>query len=77
MARVLVLTGDAAEELDTMYPIFRLRESGHEAVVAAPATLSAGRREARLRQPRERPAAAPRTATESTICHEATHKIPG
>jgi protease I len=38
MARVLILTGDAAEELDSMYPVFRLRESGHEAVVAAPTT---------------------------------------
>lgn len=36
MARVLVLAGDAAEELDSMYPVFRLREDGHEAVVAAP-----------------------------------------
>ena len=35
MARVLILTGDAAEELDSMYPVFRLREGGHEAVVAA------------------------------------------
>ncbi|MFG2078085.1 DJ-1/PfpI family protein [Nonomuraea maritima] len=38
MTRVLVLTGDAAEELDTMYPVFRLREGGHEAIVAAPTT---------------------------------------
>jgi deglycase len=38
MARVLVLVGDAAEELDSMYPVFRLREGGHEAVVAAPTT---------------------------------------
>jgi protease I len=38
MARVLVLTGDAAEELDSMYPVFRLREGGHEAVVSAPTT---------------------------------------
>jgi protease I len=38
MARVLVLAGDAAEELDSMYPIFRLREGGHEAIVAAPTT---------------------------------------
>lgn len=38
MARVLVLAGDAAEELDTMYPVFRLREAGHQAVVAAPTT---------------------------------------
>ncbi|MEJ2858525.1 MULTISPECIES: DJ-1/PfpI family protein [unclassified Saccharothrix] len=36
MARVLVLVGDAAEELDSMYPVFRLREAGHEAVVTAP-----------------------------------------
>lgn len=38
MARVLILLGDAAEELDSMYPIFRLREAGHEAVVTAPTT---------------------------------------
>src|SRR4051794_7851109 len=38
MARVLVLAGDAAEELDSMYPVFRLREGGHAAVVAAPTT---------------------------------------
>jgi hypothetical protein len=30
MARVLVLTGDAAEELDAMYAVFRLREGGHD-----------------------------------------------
>ncbi len=35
MARVLILTGDAAEELDSMYPVFRLREAGHDAVVVA------------------------------------------
>ncbi len=38
MARVLVLVADAAEELDSMYPVFRLREGGHEAIVAAPTT---------------------------------------
>src|SRR6266545_323244 len=38
MARVLILTGDAAEELDSMYPVFRLREGGHAAIVAAPTT---------------------------------------
>jgi protease I len=38
MSRVLVLTADAAEELDSMYPLFRLREGGHEAIVAAPTT---------------------------------------
>ena len=26
--KVLVLVGDAAEELDAMYPIYRLREAG-------------------------------------------------
>lgn len=38
MARVLALTDDAAEAPDSMYPVFRLREGGHEAVVAAPTT---------------------------------------
>ena len=38
MARVLMLVGDAAEELDSMYPLFRLREDDHEVVVAAPTT---------------------------------------
>ena len=32
--KVLVLVGDAAEELDAMYPIYRLREGGYDAVVA-------------------------------------------
>jgi len=32
----LVLVGDAAEDLDTMYPIYRLREAGYEVHVAAP-----------------------------------------
>lgn len=36
MKRVLVLTGDACEDLDAMYPIYRLREAGYEVVVAAP-----------------------------------------
>ena len=35
MQRVLVLTGDAAEELDVMYPVYRLREAGYAADVAA------------------------------------------
>jgi protease I len=38
MARVLILAGDAAEELDTMYPVFRLREVGHHAIITAPTT---------------------------------------
>jgi protease I len=36
MAKVLLVIGDAAEVLDTMYPLFRLREDGHEVVVAGP-----------------------------------------
>ena len=37
MAKVLLVIGDAAEVLDTFYPLFRLREEGHEVVVAGPA----------------------------------------
>ena len=37
MARVLLVIGDAAEVLDTMYPLFRLREEGYEVHVAGPA----------------------------------------
>jgi protease I len=33
--KVLVLCGDAAEELDAMYPVFRLKEAGYEVHVAA------------------------------------------
>lgn len=36
MAKVLIVIGDAAEALDTMYPLFRVQEDGYEAVVAAP-----------------------------------------
>ena len=36
MAKVLIVIGDAAEALDTMYPYFRVREEGFEAVVAGP-----------------------------------------
>ena len=36
--KVLVLVGDAAEELDAMYPIYRLREAGYIADVAARTT---------------------------------------
>jgi len=35
--KVLVVIGDAAEALDTMYPFFRIKEEeGYDAVVAAP-----------------------------------------
>jgi protease I len=36
MAKILLVIGDAAEVLDTMYPLFRLREDGHWVVVAGP-----------------------------------------
>jgi protease I len=36
MAKILLIIGDAAEVLDTMYPLFRLREEGYEVVVAGP-----------------------------------------
>ncbi|MCC6585152.1 MAG: DJ-1/PfpI family protein [Bryobacterales bacterium] len=36
MAKVLIIIGDAAEALDTLYPYFRVREDGYEAVVAGP-----------------------------------------
>jgi protease I len=35
-ARVLILTGDAAESLEVMYPYQRLREEGYEVEIAAP-----------------------------------------
>lgn len=34
--KVLIIVGDAAETLDTMYPYYRLQEAGFEPVVAAP-----------------------------------------
>lgn len=37
MKKVLFAIGDAAEALDTLYPYYRVREDGYEAVVAAPA----------------------------------------
>jgi protease I len=36
MPRALMLTGDAAEELDVMYPLYRIREASWEVDVAAP-----------------------------------------
>jgi protease I len=36
MAKILIPIGDAAEAMDTMYPYFRVREEGYEAVVAGP-----------------------------------------
>lgn len=37
MAKVLLVIGDAAEVLDTFYPLFRVKEEGHEVIVAGPA----------------------------------------
>jgi len=34
--KVLIIIGDAAETLDTMYPYYRVQEAGFEPVVAAP-----------------------------------------
>ena len=36
MKKVLLVIGDAAEVLDTMYPLFRIREDGYQVLVAAP-----------------------------------------
>src|SRR5262245_50136279 len=36
MSKVLLIIGDAAEVLDTFYPLFRLREEGYDCVVAGP-----------------------------------------
>ena len=36
-AKILLAIGDAAEVLDTMYPLFRLREAGFQVLVAGPA----------------------------------------
>jgi protease I len=36
MPKILLIIGDAAEVLDTMYPLFRLREAGYQVVVAGP-----------------------------------------
>jgi protease I len=38
MAKVLILAGDAAEDLETMFIKYRLAEAGHEPYVAAPTT---------------------------------------
>ena len=38
MAKVLILAGDAAEDLETMFVKYRLAEAGHEPHVAAPTT---------------------------------------
>ena len=36
MHKLLLVIGDAAEVLDTMYPLFRLREEGYQVDVAGP-----------------------------------------
>lgn len=37
MAKILLVIGDAAEVLDTFYPLHRLQEDGYEVLVAGPA----------------------------------------
>ncbi|MDA1235890.1 MAG: DJ-1/PfpI family protein [Acidobacteria bacterium] len=36
MPKVLIMIGDAAEAMDTLYPVYRVQEDGFEAVVAGP-----------------------------------------
>jgi protease I len=36
MPRILLPIGDAAEAMDTLYPFYRVREDGYDAVVAGP-----------------------------------------
>jgi protease I len=36
MPKILIPIGDAAEAMDTLYPYFRVREDGYQAVVAGP-----------------------------------------
>jgi protease I len=36
MEKVLIIVGDAAETVDTLYPFYRLQEGGYQPVVAAP-----------------------------------------
>ena len=36
MKKVLLVIGDAAEVFDTLYPLFRIREDGHQVVIAGP-----------------------------------------
>ena len=38
--KVLIVIGDAAEALDTLYPFFRLKEGEYEVVVAGPENVS-------------------------------------
>jgi len=36
MSKVLIVIGDAAEAMDTLYPVYRVQEDGFDAVVAGP-----------------------------------------
>jgi protease I len=36
MKKILLVIGDAAELFDTFYPLYRIREDGHQVLVAAP-----------------------------------------
>jgi protease I len=49
MPKVLLLTGDEAEDLEVMYPYQRLLEEGYEVDVAAPDREDSAVRRPRLR----------------------------
>ena len=36
MSKVLITVGDAAEAMDTLYPVYRVQEDGFEVVIAGP-----------------------------------------
>ena len=40
MPKVLIITGDAAESLEVMYPYQRLLEEGYQVDIAAPSVKS-------------------------------------
>ncbi len=42
--KILILTGDAAESLEVMYPYQRLQEEGYEVRIAAPSKKEAALR---------------------------------
>jgi len=42
VAKILLPFFDAAEVMDTLYPYLRVREVGHQAVIAAPARRTYG-----------------------------------
>ena len=43
MSKVLIAIGDAAEAMDTLYPVYRVQEDDFEVVVSGPHFLCAAR----------------------------------